>query len=108
MLYCSHRNTGGYNPYDRIPGTRPQDPECKNCEQRPYIVKGDTGTRGNAGFEGPKGESGEPGPPGNPGPRGNRVSFHGYLLIWFNSLFSLCLVTIPGTKQEDLVSMDTC
>ena len=74
LTVLSHRNGGGYNPYDRIPGTRPQDPECKNCEQRPYIVKGDTGTRGKAGFEGSKGESGEPGPPGNPGARGNRVS----------------------------------
>ena len=35
----------------------PQDPECKNCEQRPYIVKGDAGSRGNAGFPGPQGEA---------------------------------------------------
>ena len=67
----SHRN-GGYEA--RIPGTRQEDPACKNCEQRPYIVKGDTGTPGKPGFDGPKGASGEPGPPGNPGSQGRRVS----------------------------------
>ena len=35
----------------------PQDPECKNCEQRPYIVKGDAGTRGKPGFPGPQGDA---------------------------------------------------
>ena len=35
----------------------PQDPECKNCEQRPYIVKGDAGTPGKPGFPGPQGEA---------------------------------------------------
>ena len=35
----------------------PKDPKCENCEQRPYIVKGDAGTPGNAGFEGGRGAS---------------------------------------------------
>ena len=35
----------------------PKDPECKNCEQRPYIVKGDEGRRGKPGFPGIRGES---------------------------------------------------